>query len=106
MTANVTFIVKEEKNVLLVPSEAILAWPKERPNPQGAIFAVYKSAFGGKLEPIPVKIGESDGGRTVITEGLQEGMSILVVRKKEKQKSSNLFGPPKSAKKNDAKKSS
>lgn len=106
MTANITFIVKEEKNVLLVPSEAILAWPKESPNPQGAVFAVYKKAFGGKLETVPVKIGESDGGQTVIMDGLQEGTSILVVRKKEKQKSSNLFGPPKSAKKNDAKKSS
>ncbi len=28
MTANVTFIVKEEKDVLLVPSEAVVEWPK------------------------------------------------------------------------------
>jgi len=106
MTANVIFIVKEEKNVLQVPSEAVVEWPKDRPNSQNAVFAVYKKIFGGKLEPVPVKIGESDGRMTGIVEGLKEGMEVAIVRRKEKQKSSNLFGPPRVAKKSDAQKSS
>ena len=106
MTANVVFIKKEEKNVLLVPSEAIVEWPKDYSNPHNAVFAVYKKAFGGNLEPIPVVIGETDGRMTVIAEGLKERTDILIVRKKEKQKSANLFGPPKTTKKNTAQKPS
>lgn len=101
MTANVTFIVKDRKEVLLVPSEAIVTWPKDRPNPQSASFAVYKKAFGGKLEPVAVKIGESDGQRTEIAEGLKEGQEIVIVRKKEKTKSANPFRPGGSSKKID-----
>jgi len=106
MTANVVFIEKEQKNVLLVPSEAIVGWPKNHANPHNAVFAVYKKAFGGNPEPVPVTIGDTDGRMTVITEGLKEGMDILVVRKREKEKNSNLFGPPKTAKKSTAQKSS
>ncbi|MFH0986094.1 MAG: efflux RND transporter periplasmic adaptor subunit [Candidatus Omnitrophota bacterium] len=106
MTANVTFIVKEEKNVLLVPSEAVVEWPKGHANPQNAVFAVYKKTFGGKLEPVAVKTGGNNGQMTGIVEGLKEGMEIVIVRKKEKQKSANLFGPPRAARKSDAQKSS
>ncbi len=93
MTANVTFFVKEKKGVLLVPSNAIMEWPKDRPKPSGAVFAVFKKAFGGKPEPVPVKIGESDGRMTEITEGLSEGTEIAIVRKKEKPQSANPFSP-------------
>jgi macrolide-specific efflux system membrane fusion protein len=106
MTANVTFIVKDCKNVLTVPSEAVVAWPKNIPNPSGAVFAVYKKVFGGKLEPVAVKMGETDGVRTEITDGLKEGAEIAVVRKKEKERSSNLFGSPRAARKSGATKSS
>jgi macrolide-specific efflux system membrane fusion protein len=106
MTANVTFIVKDRKEVLLVSSEAIVTWPEDRPNPQNASFAVFKKAFGGKLEPVAVKIGESDGQRTEIVEGLKEGSEIVIVRKKEKTKSANLFGPPRTSKKNSPQQSS
>ncbi len=106
MTANVTFIVKEEKNVLLVPSEAVVEWPKGYANPQNAVFAVYKKNFGGKLEPVAVKTGGNDGRMTGIVEGLKEGTEIVIVRKKEKEKSANLFGPPRAAKKSDTQRSS
>jgi len=106
MTANLTFVVKEKQGVLLVPSEAVVEWPKDHPNPQKAVFAVYKKAFGGKPEPAPVKIGESDGRMTEIVAGLNEGAELLIVRKKEKQRSANLFGPPQASKKNGAQKSS
>jgi len=106
MTANITFIVKEEKNTLLVPSEAVVEWPKGHPNPQKAVFAVYKKTFGGKPEPVPVKIGGSDGRMTEIIEGLKEGAEIAIVRRKEKSKSANPFRPGSSAKKNEAQKNS
>lgn len=101
MTANITFIVKEQKNVLLVPSEGVVEWPKSVPRPKTAEFAVYKKVFGGRLEPVPVKIGASDGRMTEITEGLTEGMEIVVIRKKEKSQSANPFSPGGAPKKNE-----
>ena len=106
MTANVIFIVKEKKNVLLVPSEAIMEWPKALRKPQDLVFAVYKKTFSGKPEPVPVKIGESDGRMTEITEGLKEGMEVVIVRKKEKAPSANPFSPGGEPKKNEAQKRS
>ncbi|MDD5226544.1 MAG: efflux RND transporter periplasmic adaptor subunit, partial [Candidatus Omnitrophica bacterium] len=106
MTANVTFIAKEKKDILLVPSEAVMEWPKSIPNPMGAQFAVYKKEFGGKLEPVPVKIGESDGRMTEITDGLKEGAEVVVVRKKEKKQSTNPFGPGGAPKKTGGQKNS
>ncbi len=93
MTANVIFIVKEKKGVLLVPSEAVVEWPKGLRKPEDAVFAVYKKTFGGKPGPVPVKVGESDGRMTEITEGLKERTEVVIVRKKEKQQSSNPFSP-------------
>lgn len=106
MTANVTFIVKEKKGVLLVPSEAVAEWPKNVPKPKDAQFAVYTRSFGGGLTPVAVRIGDSDGRMTEIVEGLKEAQEIQIVRKKEKEKSENLFGPPRAPKKNGTPKSS
>ncbi|HNX69494.1 MAG TPA: efflux RND transporter periplasmic adaptor subunit [Candidatus Omnitrophota bacterium] len=92
MSANITFIVKEKKGVLLVPSEAIVEWPKNVPNPDDAQFAVYGKVFGGKLVPLAVRIGDSNGLQTEIAEGLKEGQEIQIVQKKQKEKSVNPFG--------------
>ena len=106
MTANVTFIAKEKKDVLQVPSEAVVEWPKSSRRPAGAVFAVYKRSFGGKPEPVSVKIGESDGRMTEILEGLKEGAEVVIVRKKEKTQSANPFSPGGAPKKNGAQRSS
>lgn len=82
MTATITFIVAERKGVLLVPSEAISAWPKDKPKVEDLDFALYKKSFG-KLVPIPVKIGDSDGRMTEITRGGTEGIEIFIVRRKQ-----------------------
>ena len=106
MTANVTFIVEEKKGVLLLPAETVVVWPKSFSKPQGAEFAVYEKRFGGKLVPRAVRMGESDGRMTEIVEGLQEGEAVVIVRRKEKQRASNLFGPPQASKKNSTQKTS
>jgi len=84
MTANVTFIVSELKDVLLIPSEAVSEWPKGAVKPPaGGRFAVYVKEFGGKLKPVAVKTGESDSKMTEVKEGLTEGAVIQIVRKKQ-----------------------
>jgi macrolide-specific efflux system membrane fusion protein len=97
MTANVTFIIKEKKDVLLVPSEAVAAWPRKVQRPKGAEFAVYQKIFGGKLVPLAVRIGDSDGRMTEIIQGLSEGQEIQIVQKKQSSQAVNPFamgGPP------------
>ncbi len=94
MTANVTFIVAEAENALLLPSEAIAEWPRDVPRPEGAEFAVYTKSFGGKLKPNPIRIGQSDGQKTEILEGLKEGATVQLVRKPQSS-SNSPFAPPK-----------
>jgi multidrug efflux pump subunit AcrA (membrane-fusion protein) len=91
MTANVTFIVKEKKGVLLLPSEAVVEWPRKVPKPKDAQFAVYEKTFGGKLVPMPVRIGDSDGLETEIADGLKEGQEVQIVQKKQSSQSVNPF---------------
>lgn len=93
MTANVTFIIKEKKGVLLVPSEAVVEWPKNVRRPEKAEFAVYEKTFGGKLVPLAVRIGDSDGRQTEVLEGLKEGQGIQIVRKKQKEVGVSPFSP-------------
>jgi macrolide-specific efflux system membrane fusion protein len=93
MTANVTFIAKEKKGALLLPSEAFVEWPKSVPKPEESEFAVYEKAFGGKWVPIAVRVGDSDGRMTEILQGPEEGREVVIARKKEKAQSANPFSP-------------
>lgn len=93
MTANVTFLISDRKDVTLVPSEAIVSWPKNVKNSANPEFAVYKKSFGGKLTPIAVKIGETDGRMTEIVEGIKPGEEVAVVKKRKKESGSNPFSP-------------
>ncbi len=69
MTANVTLVIAEYKNVLLVPSEAV----KQRR--EANQVAVLKD---GKAEVRSVEIGASDGTSTEIVKGLQEGEEVVL----------------------------
>ena len=93
MTANITFIVKEKKGVLLVPSEAVAEWPRKVSRPKDAEFAVYEKNFGGKLAPLPVRIGDSDGRMTEIVQGLSEGQEVQIVQRKQKETTASPFSP-------------
>ena len=101
MTANVTFIVKEKKGILLVPSEAVATWPRKVKKPEGAEFAIYERSFGGKLVPLPIRIGDSDGRMTEIAEGLKEGTEIQIVQKKQSSQTTSPFAMGGQPKKND-----
>jgi len=70
MTANVTFILKEKANVLLVPVAAI-QFKKESP------FVLARDSKGTSLE-MPVELGDSDGAQTEILSGVDEKTVVLV----------------------------
>lgn len=85
MTATVRFIVTDKEDILVLSSDAVTQWPRNKPKPaDSSEWAVYKKAFGGKLVPVAVKTGETDGRMTEIISGLAEGDEVQVVRKKEK----------------------
>ncbi len=65
MTANVTFIINEHKDVLLVPASSV----------QGGV--VYVSTPVGKPEAREVKIGLSDGKVSEVISGLKEGELVV-----------------------------
>jgi len=72
MTANITFLVEDKKNVLIVPTEAL----RERKGQT----TVLTPASSPKEKPVPVDVvtGISDGKRTEVTEGLKEGDALLI----------------------------
>lgn len=94
MTANITFVIADHKDQLLIPSEAVAEWPRdpkkrgERTKGDRPQFAAYKKSFGGKLTPVPITIGESDGRMTEVLSGLHENEEIQIVRRKQSQTTS------------------
>ena len=75
MTANVTAIVAEKRDVVTVPNAALRFRPAEA---RGNGPAVWKIA-GAQLTRVPVKPGVTDGVKTeVISDALQPGDTIAV----------------------------
>ena len=91
MTATITFLVTDRVHVVVVPSEAVVEWPRNVPAPESAQFSVYRKVFGGKLEPLSVTLGESDGRMTEIVSGIEEGQELVVVRRKDAKVGTNPF---------------
>jgi len=92
MTANVTFRIQTRQDVLLVPGNAIRVRDGRsyalRPNP----------ADPGKRAEQEVEVGLSDGKRTEIQSGVEEGDTLLVARMKTgskngQKKATNPFMP-------------
>ncbi len=80
MTANVTVVAAESDNVLAVPNSALRFQPAAAPAPQkrNAAPEVWK-VDNGKLTPVTVQTGVTDGVRTEIVSGnLNEGDTIAV----------------------------
>jgi len=86
MTADVSVLVSERKDVLIIPNTALRYSP-----PDGAVYdgtppkklersqrLVYStSADGAKLKPIIIKTGITDGSDTEVTEGLKAGDAVV-----------------------------
>jgi HlyD family secretion protein len=70
MTANVTIIVSDKKDIITVPSEALVRKDSES-------FATVVTDQGAAEEK-PVEVGITDGSRTEIVGGLSEGDTIQV----------------------------
>lgn len=85
MTANVTFNIDTKKDVLLIPAEAV----KRK---EGRVFVLTP---GGRL-PIEkdIQVGSSDGKRTEVLSGLNEGDTVLAqIPKKAGTLSTSPFTP-------------
>lgn len=86
MTANVSILVSERKDVLIIPNTALRYSP-----PDGVVYdgvppkkldrsqrLVYStSADGAKLKPVIIKTGITDGTDTEVTEGLKAGEAVV-----------------------------
>ena len=88
MTANVTILVKKFENVLKIPNAAMRYRPADKSKePGGGTQGKKKEPLGqrvyvigkdGKLQPVSIKTGASDGTYTELTEGtLKEGDSLV-----------------------------
>jgi macrolide-specific efflux system membrane fusion protein len=71
MTSNVLFRVSQRRNVLWLPSQAVRL-------KNGTSQVLVAGEAGGKPAETPVETGISDGRRTEIVAGLEEGRSVLV----------------------------
>jgi HlyD family secretion protein len=79
MTANVTVVVAEKKNVLAVPAAALRFRPATAPAPRTARGPVVWKVDGENLTPVTVQTGISDGVRTELVSGeLHEGDTVAV----------------------------
>jgi HlyD family secretion protein len=102
MTADVSILVSERKDVLKIPNTALRYSP-----PDGAVYdgtppqklkrnqrLVYgTSADGAKLKPIVIKTGITDGTDTEVAEGLKAGESVVTSTLTASVKS-GFGGPP------------
>jgi macrolide-specific efflux system membrane fusion protein len=89
MTANVLFRVAARENVLVVPAEAVHSG-------RGGEEVLASAPGGGEPVRRAVKLGLSDGKRTEVLEGLQEGDSVLVAGiafPKSRARGTNPFFP-------------
>ncbi|MGB9710326.1 MAG: efflux RND transporter periplasmic adaptor subunit [Thermodesulfovibrio sp.] len=92
MTANVTFVTEEKKNVLKIPNAALrFRMPNTPPSKQQAVWVLR----GGKPVKVKIKTGIGDGEWTEIVEGdIKEGEEIIVEIQSGKKTSSTSTGHP------------
>lgn len=73
MTANAEVLIKEDKNVLSVPEQALVYDPQKN----ASVFVPDPKEKDGQRK-IPVKAGISNGSRTEILDGLKEGDTVVL----------------------------
>lgn len=93
MTANVTFVIEEKKNVLKIPNAAMrFKMPDASPSKEQGVWVLRQ----GKPVRIKVKTGLSDGEWTEIVEGdIKEGDEVIVeIQTLKKQTGQSQRYPP------------
>ncbi len=83
MSADGEFIVAERRDVLLVPSEAVM----------GKDAKVVNLVEGGTLVPVVVEAGLTDGRRVEIVRGLKEGQTIYLGQASRTSSQTSTQGP-------------
>jgi HlyD family secretion protein len=73
MTANAEIILEEKSGVLLIPEVAV-SYGRDR----SASVALYDLEAENSRREVPVKLGISNGVKTEVIEGLEEGSQILL----------------------------
>jgi HlyD family secretion protein len=73
MTANAEIILEEKQNLLIVPEAAVI-YDKER----NASLEVPDAAAETGKRKIPIKIGISNGVKTEVVEGVDEGQQVIL----------------------------
>lgn len=86
MTANISFQVSSRKNVVLVPSEAVRT-------ENGRSVVLVPTSKGEAPQEREVKAGVSDGKRTEIASGVNEGETLLVAQLKTTKRDNAKSNP-------------
>lgn len=88
MTADLKIVTARKENVLLVPNTALL------PKGSGRVVQVPVVDEQGKqsTQEVEVQTGLTDGNRTEITSGLQEGQSIITLPSNGASRSNGMQG--------------
>ena len=103
MTADVSIMVVERSHVLKIPNTALRYTPPENAvfeqtpptgleRTQRLVYAPGKSA--GKLRPVAIKIGITDGAYTEVISGLNENESVVTSNLSADTKGGGFGGPP------------
>jgi HlyD family secretion protein len=106
MTADVSIRVAERKNALKISNSALRYSPPEsasfesRPparlqRRQRLVYALVPETH--QLRPLLIRAGFSDGIETEITEGVEEGLDLIISSSVAGPRSGGPFGPPRSA---------
>jgi len=92
MTANVTFVIQEKKNVLRIPNAALrFRMPDSPPSKEQGVWVLR----GGKPVRVKIKTGISDGKWTEVLEGdIKEGEEVVVEIPTGKKTSTTTGHPP------------
>lgn len=95
MTANVSIVLAEKSNVLMVPNAALRFRPVEKDKGRGpqkgpGVWVLEQ----GKPKRVPVTIGDSDGNYTELVSGdLKEGQNVILEAPSKGKSSAAPSGP-------------
>jgi HlyD family secretion protein len=84
MTANLDIVYAQKDDALLVPSSAL--------QPKGAGYVVQVPGADGQPQERDVSVGLSDGTRTEILSGLDEGQQVIAAPGRSEAPQGGLFG--------------